>query len=200
VRFHLLRFGSAAVVSFPVFVQTLSCDRKEQPTAASLQDASMMGVSAAVDSGVRIAVPEHAYALTLPDGWTRRPGVTNEPDVFSAANGSAQVTVTAMSTTAAMDDARRNETLAALVEHRRKADRAAMGPRMTAGEPRRTSLGAVVSARYEGVDVEASHRFATLVVVSSTGAWAVVYESSETSEKAFDAVENGVFASFDVAK
>jgi hypothetical protein len=58
-----------------------------------------------------------------------------------------------------------------------------MGPRMTEGEPRRAVRGPAVSAQYEGLDVDGSHRFATLVVVSPAGAWAFLIESREMNER-----------------
>jgi hypothetical protein len=97
-----------------------------------------------------------------------------------------------------MDAARRDETLTALLEDRRKADRSAMGARMTEGEPRRTVRSAVVSARYEGLDVDAGHRFATLLVVSAAGAWAFLVESRETDEDTFSRLEETVFDGVDV--
>jgi hypothetical protein len=115
-------------------------------------------------------VPDHGFSLALPAGWVQRLRSEAGADVFQSADGSAQVTVSSFSAASRMKAADRDQMLTRLLEHRRNAERQGMGPRMTTGEPQRTARGEVVSARYEGHDMEAGHRFATLVVVSAAGA------------------------------
>jgi hypothetical protein len=97
-----------------------------------------------------------------------------------------------------MDESKREETLAALLEDRQKAERAVMGANMTAGPPIRGVAGSVLSTSYDGVDVDTRHRFATLVTVSPAGAWVTFLESSESDSDRFRRTAKAVFDGLEV--
>ena len=175
---------------------TESC--RDRSSAVTYQDAATSAEPVTGHARTRVAARDHGFSLLLPAGWTQQARTAAGPDVYRPADGSAQITVSAFPASPRMDAARRDETLTALLEDRRKADRSAMGARMTEGEPRRTVRSAVVSARYEGLDVDAGHRFATLLVVSAAGAWAFLVESRETDEDTFSRLEETVFDGVDV--
>jgi len=146
----------------------------------------------------RTRVPDHGFSLALPAGWAQVEGSQAGTDVFRAGNGAAQITVSVFSASPRMDAAKRDQTLTSLLADRRESERAVMGARMTMGEPGRRERDGVVSAGYEGVDVEGHKRFATLVLASAAGAWTVFVESHEASEPVFRAMVDGVFGSVEV--
>ena len=92
------------------------------------------------------------------------------------------------------------ETLRALLEHRRQAERSGMGPKMITGEPVSTFDGGLAIARYDGMDVGANHRFATLIIVSGRGAWAFFLEGAPTAEGAFRNRAKALFDGITVAQ
>ena len=56
---------------------------------------------------------------------------------------------------------------------------------MISRDPVNTYDGGLALARYDGLDVEANHRFATLIIVSKRGAWTFFLEGASTPEEAF---------------
>jgi hypothetical protein len=134
----------------------------------------------------------------LPADWVRAERTEAGADVFRASNGSARITVSVFSASPRMDVAKRDQTLTTLLADRRESERTIMGARMAMGEPRRREQEKVVSAGYEGVDVDGHKRFATLVLASAAGAWTVFVESHEPSQAAFRAMVDGVFGSIQV--
>jgi hypothetical protein len=134
----------------------------------------------------------------LPADWVRAERTEAGADVFRASNGSARITVSVFSASPRMDVAKRDQTLTTLLADRRESERTVMGARVAMSEPRRREQGSVVSAGYEGVDVDGHKRFATLVLASAAGAWTVFVESHEPSQAAFRAMVDGVFGSIQV--
>jgi hypothetical protein len=179
-------------------VLLVSCGRHDRPPPGGNASASSAPVEHLVP-GQRVGVSARGFSLRLPEGWVARPPrAPNDPDVYMSPDEAAQVTVSSFEFTTVMDNAQRQQTLDALLKHRLDAERRGMGPAMTATEPRRSVKGNVVSVRYEGTDPTAGHRFATMVMVAPTGAWAFFLEGSDhdspeafqhQSERIFDSIE-----------
>jgi hypothetical protein len=149
--------------------------------------------------GTRFDVRDQSFAIALPFGWTRVPPRADGPDVFQSADASEQLTVTSMSSDAPMPEAKRMETLRALVKHRQDAERQGMGAAMSAREPTISTSGGMAMARYDGIDPTAGHRFATLVLVAERGAWAAFLESpASTSEATFRRHATAIFDGFSI--
>jgi hypothetical protein len=94
-----------------------------------------------------------------------------------------------------MDGRKRGDTLSALVEDRRSAERRMMGEQMVVGAPSTREDGGVVFARYSGTDVQANHRFATLITVSEKGAWTFFLEGPDSpdTEASFRVLTEQIF-------
>jgi len=172
----------------------LGCDRAASPPSPdATPDAPVE--AAAPPPPTRFAVSDHGFSLALPGGWVQRERTASGADVFRAADGSTQLTVSVFPAAVRMDTAKRDQTLTSLLKDRRESERAIMGARMTMGEPRRREQDGVVSAGYEGLDLDGHQRFATLVLVSAAGAWTLFVESHEPSEPIFRRTVDGVFGS-----
>jgi hypothetical protein len=177
----------------------LSCrDRRDASGSGAVPSESAS--SGLPTSWQRVAVAERGFSLSLPQGWApKHPMNADDANVYVAADGSAAVTVSSLSSTTFMDDAKRQETLSSLLEHRREAERKAMGEKMTVAEPRRDVKGGVCFARYEGTDPAVRHLFATIVLVSTTGAWTFFFETEDRGTMTFHQQADAIFASIEVA-
>jgi hypothetical protein len=127
--------------------------------------------------GTQFEVRDRGFRIALPSGWTRAPVSPDGPEVFRSPDDSEHLTVTSLSSDTPISEAKRTETLRALVENRQKAERQGMGSSMTAREPVISTAGRISVARYDGLDAAADHRFATMVLVSERGAWVAFLES-----------------------
>jgi hypothetical protein len=194
-----LRFAPLRSVLLSCALAGPGCDRSDTTgSQGSRGEAAASSDVAPAAPRIRMPVPDHGFSLVLPADWVRAERTESGADVFRASDGSARVTVSVFSASPRMDVAKRDQTLSTLLQDRRAAERAIMGAHVSMGEPRRREQDHVVSAGYEGVDVDGHQRFATLVLASAAGGWTVYVESHEPSEAVFRAIVDGIFGSVGV--
>jgi hypothetical protein len=142
----------------------------------------------------RVEVRDQGFEVSVPSTWER---IGRNPERFKSSDNQYELTVTSFRSTVPMDQRKRGETLSALLDHRLAAERRAMGDEVVVNPARVQNQETVSRAQYSGMDVRAGHRFATMILVSSTGAWAFFIEGpgSAAAEKEFHDVSTQVFDS-----
>jgi hypothetical protein len=134
----------------------------------------------------------------LPQGWIERaPTRVGGADVYVAPDGSLQLAVSSFGSSALEKEEDRQKVLNRLLDRRLEVERSNLGTTMTAGEPRRSREGNVLSARYEGTYGRWG-QFATLVMVSPSGAWCFFLEAPDARGYGFRKQADAIFASIDV--